>query len=187
VRIGRPVAITCLTAFAGCSYIALPSVPADRPHRNVPFAATCSTSAMPPLTDMLGATVGGLFSVLALSIAYAELTRDFGEDDGSGYAVALAVGLPFGAMFAGYGLSARHGMRHLEACKAERRKPIYRGPRLQLADDLVESARRAAQRDDCPTARALLVRAHAADVEVHAAALRDPAIARCAHATAPAP
>ena len=71
-------------------------------------------------------------------------------------------------------------MRDRFACRAERRKPIYRGPRLQLADDLVESARRAAQRDDCTSARALLVRAHAADIEVHAAALRDESIARCA-------
>lgn len=175
----RVIALGLAAALAGCSYMALPAIPRDRPYRNVAMAATCSTGATAPLADLLGATIGGLGSALALSIGYAEPTRDFGEDDGTGYAVALAIGLPFGAMLLGYGLSARHGLRHIEACKAERQKPIYRGPRLQLADDLVESARRAAQRDDCPTARALLVRARAADVAVHDAALRDAAIARC--------
>src|SRR5688572_5470444 len=115
----------------------MPNIDSARPYRNEPLARTCSTGAGAPLADMLGATVGGLFTLLALSIAYNEAFHDYGEDEGTGYTVAAFVGVPFAGMMLGYGLSARHGERHIRACKAERLKPIYRSPRVRLAADLV--------------------------------------------------
>jgi hypothetical protein len=175
----RAIALALTASLAGCSYLSMPTIRNTTPYRNEGVAATCTTGPGAPLADLLGATIGGLFTVLALTVAYNEATHDYGEDDGIGYTVAAAVGIPFGGMFLGYGLSARHGERYIAACKAERRKPIYRSPRLRLADDLVTSARAAALRGDCTTTRALLVRAQRADDAVHAAGLRDDAIARC--------
>jgi hypothetical protein len=178
----RALALVLAAAtLAGCSYATIPSAPSNSWYRDERFAATCSPRAAAPVADLFGAIVGGLGTALALSFAYNEATHEYDPDiEGTGYAVAVVVGLPFGGMLLGYGFSFRHGQRYNSACKAQRIKPVYRSPRLELADDLVESARQAAARGDCPATRALLVRAQRADAAIHAAALEEPAIARCA-------
>jgi len=152
--------VLVLLLAASCS-TALPSIDTSGPLRDPEVAATCTADSILPGVDTTFAVVAAGLAVVIIS-----------EDTDSGVAL-IGPGLLLGIPAFVLGASAAHGYLSLRDCKRERAKPLAPASSPSsapspLARDLAESARLAARRGDCTTARALAARIRGIDESYYA-------------------
>jgi hypothetical protein len=172
MRLPTALATAFALALAGCS-TALYDIGPGTQYRREEDARTCGTNRAAPVIDSGVAGLAGF--VAALSVIGVAADR---HDEDAG--LLLIPGF-FGAIvFAIYAPTARHGWRAVHHCEAERAKPLRPPPPPSLARDLAESARNAAQRGDCATARVFIARVQTIDADYHDDVVAgDAALAAC--------
>jgi hypothetical protein len=174
--------LCALAALAGCS-TALYDIGPGTQYRREEAARTCSTSSIAPALDGLVAGVGAVFALVGVAV----LAQ--GSDAGASGALVVPGALG-GITFAIFMPVSRHGARAIRHCEEERAKPLQPVKPVppRLAADLAESARNAAHRGDCATARAFMKRVDAIDAAYHADVVAgDASLAACVDVSVVAP